>query len=151
MFNTNGGYVGAKRSVRSQEAINSYEVPISTINKSLIKDFINEYEKDFSEDDLIYLKKLSVAKWKYVTKEKVSASSWHHVGSYFNETNHYNLKIVAEKIIEIKEILDDEYESYQESQKKEKTCVKYGVIKVQVWVVQEKNLNLKVIKKLLVS
>ena len=34
MFNINSGYVGASRSVRSQEAINSYEVPISMINKS---------------------------------------------------------------------------------------------------------------------
>jgi|BioPla2DNA2_1021312.scaffolds.fasta_scaffold137095_2 hypothetical protein len=36
MYNINSGYVGASRNVRSQEAINSFEVPILMINKSLI-------------------------------------------------------------------------------------------------------------------
>lgn len=133
MFNVNSGYVGARRSVRSQKAVDSFEVPISMINKSLIEDFLSEYEDDFSKADLNYLEKVSVTKWKYIAKERVTASSWHHTSSYFNKTKHYNLNAVAEKILEIKETLDEEYIAYKESQKKEGADVKYGVIKVQVW------------------
>lgn len=133
MFNVNSGYVGASRSIRSQEAIDSFEVPVSMINKSLIEDFLNESKEDFSKVDLNYLEKVSVSKWKYIAKERVSASSWHHTSSYFNETNHYDLNTIAEKILEIKDTLDEEYKAYQESRKKEGTDVKYGVIKVQVW------------------
>lgn len=133
MFNVNSGYVGASRSVRSQEAVESYEVPISMINRKLIEDFLNESEEDFSKVDFNYLEKVSVSKWKYIAKDRVSASSWHHTSSYFNETNHYDLNVIAEKILEIKDTLDEEYKAYQESQKKEGTDIKYGVIKVQVW------------------
>ena len=133
MLNVNSGYVGASRSVRSQEAIESYEVPVSMINRTLIEDFLNESEEYFSKADLNYLEKVSVSKWKYIAKERILASSWHHTGSYFNETNHYDLNAIAEKILDIKGTLDEEYKAYQESQKKEGTDVKYGVIKVQVW------------------
>lgn len=53
MFHVNSGYIGASRSVRSQEAIESYEVPISMISKSLIKNFTSEHEDDFSKDELV--------------------------------------------------------------------------------------------------
>lgn len=128
----NSGYVGASRSVRSQEAITSYEVPISMFNKSLIEGFLNEYKDNFSKADLDFLKKVSMSKWKYVAKERVNASSWHHTSSYFNKTNHYDLNIIADKILEIKDTLDEECKAYQESQKKD-DGIKYGVIKVQVW------------------
>lgn len=133
MYNINSGYVGASRSVRSQEAINSFEVPISMINKSLIDNFIVDAKDDFSKDELEYLKTISTLKWKYVAKEKTHPSSWHHTSKYFNKTNHYSLIDIAEKIIESKNTLDKEYEAYQQDQKKEKENIKYGVIKVQVW------------------
>lgn len=133
MFNLNSGYVGGSRSVRSQEAVDSYEVPITMVTKSLIEDFLNDYEEDFSKDDLDYLEKVSVQKWKYVAKMRVSASSWHHTSSYFNRTNHYDLLAIAEKLLETKDTLDADFKAYQESQKKTDSNVKYGVMKVQVW------------------
>ena len=133
MFNVNSGYVGAKRSVRSQEAIESFEVPISLINKALIEDFLNKSKEEFSEEDLDYLRKSKVSKWKYIAQERITASSWHHTSSYFNRTYHYDLNAIAEEMLEIKDTLDDKYKEYQRSQKKEVADTKYGVIKVQVW------------------
>lgn len=128
----NSGYVGASRSIRSQEAVTSYEVPISMINKSLVEDFLNEYKDNFSKVELDFLKKVSISKWKYVAQERINASSWHHTSSYFNKTNHYALTVVAEKLLEIKDTLNKDYGVYLESQKKD-DGFKYGVIKVQVW------------------
>jgi len=133
MFDINRGYVGVSRSVRSQESIESYEVPISMINKYLIKAFLNEFEEEYSKEELSFLKKTTVSKWKYVAKERVRASSWHHTSSYFNETNHYDLSSIADKLIEIKDSLDKEYKEYQLSQKQTSINYKYGVIQVQVW------------------
>lgn len=133
MFNLNSGYVGAKRSVRSQKAVDSYEVPIAMITRDLIDDFLIDEEDIFTEAEYAYLKKLSVAKWKYIAKERVSAASWHHTSSYFNKTDHYDLSAVAEKILDIKDTLDADYKEYRDSKKKEVSSVKYGVIKVQVW------------------
>lgn len=134
MFNS--GYIGASRSVRSQEAIESYEVPISMINKLLVTEFLKEiiklYPETFTMEDVEYLKKVSVAKWKYIA-QKTDASSWHHTGKYYTQTDHYSLCSIAEDIIEIKDTLDHDYKQYQESQKKEAKKFKYGVIKVQVW------------------
>ena len=45
MFNKNSGYVGYSRSVRSQNAIEDYEVPLSFINKSLVENFLSEYDE----------------------------------------------------------------------------------------------------------
>jgi hypothetical protein len=132
MFNKNSGYIGASRSVRSQEAIRSYEVPLSMINKALIEDFLDK-QGDFTSEDMKFLSKTSAAKWKYVASERMSASSWHHTSSYFNKTYHYSLYSVAEKILEIKDTLDADYKKYHDSKKKEVSDVKYGVIKVQVW------------------
>lgn len=133
MFNINSGYIGAKRSVRSQQAINSFEVPISMINKTLIKCFLDKYEDNFSKDDLTFLRKVSVEKWKFVAKRITTASSWHHTSSYFNKTRHYDLNSIAGILINIKDELDEKYKLYQWSQKEENYDIKYGVIKVQVW------------------
>ncbi|MFA5448849.1 MAG: hypothetical protein WC292_00185 [Clostridia bacterium] len=132
MFNMNSGYVGASRSVRSQEAVDSYEVPMSMIKKALIEDFLDEQD-DFTSEDINFLSKVSVAKWKYVASERMSVSSWHHTSSYFNETYHYSLCSISDKLLEIKDTLDTDYKEYRDSKKKEVSDVKYGVIKVQVW------------------
>ena len=133
MFNTNRGYVGAKRSVRSQEAINNYEVPISMINKALIEEFLHKYKEEFLEEGIKTLKNTSISKWKYVASEKVPASSWHHTSSYFNETNHYELLDVANKILDMGKELDVCYKSYLAEKNKVNTDYSYGFIKVQVW------------------
>ena len=130
MFNLNSGYVGASRSVRSEEAIASYEVPLSMINRSLIEDYLDENKDDFTKDELDFLSKVALQKWKFIAKTRILASSWHHTSSYFNETKHYRLATIAEKLLELKDTLDEEF---QEHQKKEETPVKFGVIKVQIW------------------
>lgn len=132
MFNANSGYIGASRSVRSQEALDSYEVPISMINNSLIEEFLEE-EYGFKKDDLSFLSELSAAKWKYIASERIFASSWHHTGSYFNETNHYSLLEIAEKLLEIKDTLEEDYKEYRQSKTKDIADYRFGVIKVQVW------------------
>lgn len=128
----NSGYDGYSRSIRSTEAIESFEVPLSMINKELINTFLDEYESDFTEDNFIFLKKLSVSKWKYIAKCKAYPSSWHHTSSYFNKTNHYSLYLVAEKILEYKDSIDEEY-SYYIKGDNNKTTFEYGVINVEVW------------------
>lgn len=130
MFNS--GYIGASRSVRSQEAIESFEVPISMFSKSLILEFIEENKESFSVEELEYLGKVSVEKWKYIATE-LEPSSWHHTGSYYKKTNHYNLYSIAEYIIEIKDTIDEKYNKYKESKQQKYTNYKFGVIKVQVW------------------
>ena len=112
MFNSNKGYVGKSRSVRSQEAIADYEVPMSMISKRLIESFLNENNENFSEEDFRYLEKTSVAKWKFVAKQKVCAASWHHTSKFFNATDHYALGDIATFILDNKQILDIEYKEF---------------------------------------
>jgi len=124
----NSGYVGYKRSVRSDAAIREFEVPISLITKSLIQNYIEEIE-DFTELEKKTLDKFTVAQWKYGAKI-VGAASWHHTSTYFNKTEHYCLSEIA------KRILDDPHdfeESYIESKKKSSPQYKYAIISVQVW------------------
>lgn len=129
----NSGYDGYSRSIRSAEAIESFEVPLSMINKELINIFLDEYESDFKHDDLDFLKKLSISKWKYIAK-KTYPSSWHHTSSYFNKTDHYSLYLIAEKILENKHSIDEEYAYYKNVNLKDnKITYKYGVINVEVW------------------
>lgn len=111
MFDLNSGYVGASRSFRSQEAVASYEIPISMINKKIIEDFFTDNESEFSEEELQFLKKLSIAKWKYIMKTS-AASSWHHTSSFFNKTNHYNLIEISKTILESKETINDDYKEF---------------------------------------
>lgn len=54
----NSGYIGYSRSVRSQKAIEDYELPLSLINKSIIESFLNEYEEEFPKNELSFLQKL---------------------------------------------------------------------------------------------
>lgn len=135
MFNNNG-YVGNSRSVRSYEAILNYEVPMSKINRYLIKEFLDDNSGLFTVDELEFLKNVSIEKWKYVSK-KVGATSWHHVGAFFNKVNHYDLLEVAQQIIINRDTLNDEYKNYKNklniSKCNEIKDFSYAVIKVQVW------------------
>src|SRR5690625_2121618 len=125
----NSGYVGYSRSVRSQRAIEDFEMPLSLIKKAVIMDFLEEYEEDFSESDLKLLNKLSVAKCTYVAKDHTARASWHHTSIYFNETDHYDLLDVANKALEIKNEID---QLYAASIKRD-VDVQFGVMEVQIW------------------
>lgn len=130
----NSGYVGYSRSKRSQSAIENYEVPYSLINGKMISSFLQENEDEFSDNDLKYLQSQTITMWKYVAKEIEGSSSWHHTSSYFNETDHFDLLLVAERMIDIGEKeLKNRYKAYKERNEKSKLDYKYGFISVQVW------------------
>ena len=57
MFNYDGGYIGRSRSVRSQQAIDSFEVPISLINRTLVEKFLDQYKDLYQFAELEILKK----------------------------------------------------------------------------------------------
>lgn len=132
-INYNSGYIGASRSVRSQEAIKSYEVPLSWICTLRIESFLAEIEPDVDEEDLSFLKKQSENVWKYLAKEKVGATSWHHTGKYYAKTDHYDMRYIAREILESRDSLEADYKKYIKDKKKASLSINYGVIKVQVW------------------
>lgn len=131
MYNINNGYVGSSRSVRSMEAIENFEIPLSMFNRDIIDEFIDENE-EFEN-----LKNLTVALWKYAAQAN-GRSSWHHTGKYFQETNHYDLYSTAEYIeYEGIESLKERYNRYLKNQKDEKNeilkNISLGVVEAQVW------------------
>lgn len=134
----NNGYNGFSRSVRSYRAIKNYEVPLSMITKDLIQNYLNENNDFLKKDEIDVIKKISISKVKFVAKNIVRESSWHHTGQYFNKTNHYSLDIIIEKILEYGfEKINEEYNNYILAIKSEKENKKknynLGYIKVQVW------------------
>lgn len=78
------GYIGNKMSVRAYEAYESGEKPLSKWTKTAIINTVLDYRDDFGYDEL---KKYS----KDALKVFLTYSSWHHTGSYFNETAFYSL------------------------------------------------------------
>lgn len=136
MYNCNSGYVGYSRSVRSKAAIDCDEMPISLITPSIVEEFIEEqYSND--KDEFEFLKKTKCCHWKYVAKECTGASSWHHTGKYFMETNHYSLYDIAEYILENKESVFKDYADYKKSKQDEREKIKntyvYATAKKNVW------------------
>lgn len=109
------GYVGSSRSVRSQSSVDNFEVPVSMICKSLVKDFIsyNCYDADTSS----LLLSVPVSLWKFVAERKVTASSWHHTGVFFRETLHYELSDIADYILNNFDSISSEYKEYRREQK----------------------------------
>ncbi|WP_271006938.1 hypothetical protein [Listeria seeligeri] len=122
------GYVGMKRSVNSQFAIEDYEVPLTHFNKELIQDFIDQNEEYEA------LRTRTVKFWKYVA-ERIGSTSWHHTGSYYNETDHYSLSSVAEELLQNESKWNNKYKAYVEQEKEAQRTenVFLSVIKVQVW------------------
>lgn len=108
MFNK--GYVGYSRSARSQSAIDNYELPLSLIKKSVILDFIDDYN-EYKE-----LKHIPVAMWKYVAKS-IGRSSWHHTSNRYNKTDHYSLDLIADE-------LKDDYNKWETQYLKSKQIEK---------------------------
>lgn len=122
------GYVGSKRSVNSQYAIDNYELPLSKYTKENWLSFINEYYKD---DNL--LKSFSMDIIKFVAKEEIQASSWHHTSSFYNKTNHYDMNLVAEYIIKNHDSIKEEYKKYLEEKSKKNMNYSLVVFEYQVW------------------
>ncbi|WP_271005722.1 hypothetical protein [Listeria seeligeri] len=122
------GYIGTKRSNNSQFAIENYEVPLNHFNKDIIQTFINENEEYES------LRTATVKFWKYVA-ERIGSTSWHHTGSYFNETNHYSLSTVAEELLENEAKWEEKYKAYLEGEKESNATenIFLSVINVQIW------------------
>lgn len=116
------GYIGYSRSVRSQIAINDFEVPKSLITKTLITNFLEAV--DFEKNEVSVLKTVPVSDWKETTNH-IAASSWHHTSNYYNKTNHYSLEAVAEALLSKKHDLS--------KKEKESFNFVYATIKVQVW------------------
>lgn len=114
MYRYNKGYVGYSRSVRSYEAIQDYEVPISHFTRTLIDEFLsldlNERYREkykiededvscyFSESDIEMLKKAPISLWKKIAKQH-GETSWHHTSKFFNETSHYDLLFVSQNLL----------------------------------------------------
>lgn len=160
-------YIGNKMSVRAYEAYENGEKPISKWLKSDIEKAVLKRRKDFNKKELNRYNKEAL-------KAFLICSSWHHTGSYFNETNFYSLD---ENFVELpkKEILDelnnrmDDSKKAKEAKKKEKLqkclikfiewkgtrkhpkavyCEAYGILKGK-WIYTEeckKSLNGKYIQ-----
>lgn len=132
----NSGYVGFSRSVRSERAISDFEVPLSMIKKDLLHEFLRCNDgMGLEEEDISLLEKISVSRWRVIAKV-VGASSWHHTGKLFKETDHYSLDLVAEKMLELGvERINTIYSEYlqEKKEKEQQKKFRYGVIKVQVW------------------
>ncbi|EAD4839246.1 hypothetical protein WO46_15230 [Listeria monocytogenes] len=122
------GYIGTKRSERSQDAIENYEVPLSHFNKDLIQAFVDENE----EYDTLRTK--TVKLWKFVAT-RAGATSWHHTGTYFNETDHYSLEKVADELLNNGNDWEKEYKTFVKQEKETATSepVFLSVLKVQIW------------------
>jgi hypothetical protein len=126
MMNHNSGYVGHARSVRSYEAIKNDELPLSQINKDAIETYL-----DYSDIDRVdVLRKQPVSLWKFVAKE-VGASSWHHTGTFFNQTDHYDLDEVAHELLKNLTFYKEKYAVHKRAKKL--TDLKYCVLDARIW------------------
>lgn len=112
------GYIGNKMSERAYEAYESGEMPLSKWSKVAIINTILNYRDDFKYDEL---KKYS----KDVLKVFLTYSSWHHTGTYFNETNFYSLDLdfIELSKIEIIQVLEKKKKDL-EKEKEEKKILK---------------------------
>lgn len=93
------GYVGCKMSERAQEAYDSGERPISKWNKW---DILCELENDLDDDTFAKLTKYSAQALKNVCLEW---TSWHHTGSYANETDFY--KVIDGRDVDLDQVFSD--------------------------------------------
>lgn len=112
------GYIENKMSVRAYEAYESGEKPLSKWSKNDIIECVLNVRNDFQEKELkIYSKE--------VLKAFLICSSWHHTGSYFNETNFYSLDLdfIELSKIEIIQVLEKKKKDL-EKEKEEKKILK---------------------------
>ena len=112
------GYIGNKMSERAYEAYESGEKPLSKWTKKDIIECVLNVRNDFNENELNRYSK-------EVLKVFLVCSSWHHTGSYFNETNFYSLDpdFIELSKIEIIQVLEKKKKDL-EKEKKEKKILK---------------------------
>lgn len=109
------GYVGCKMSERAKEAYDNGERPMSKWNKW---DILNELEYDLDDDTIAKLSKYSTQTLKNVCLEW---TSWHHTGSYANETDFY--AVMDGKNADLNQVfsdLDEEEKVLKEFKKRQK-------------------------------
>lgn len=109
------GYVGCKMSERAKEAYDNGERPMSKWNKW---DILNELEYDLDDDTIAKLSKYSTQTLKNVCLEW---TSWHHTGSYANETDFY--AVMDGKNADLNQVfsdLDEEEKVLKEFRKRQK-------------------------------
>lgn len=129
----NSGYVGSKRSVRSERAISNYEVPMSQINKDMISEFIENADQNIFSDVASLPSQVSIWRW---GAEKVGATSWHHTGKYLNRTNHYSLYAVAAYFQDNKDTYMNHYQIDKMANKIEKSrdnAGLYAYVEKTIW------------------
>ena len=82
------GYVGWSRSVRSEKAIENFEVPKKMINRDLLSLAIATAKDryDLTDQDVTNLEKIPVYVW-----SMMKPSRWHHTVKYFKKTDNYYL------------------------------------------------------------
>lgn len=109
------GYVGCKMSERAQEAYDNGERPMSKWNKW---DILSELEYDLDDDTIAKLSKYSTQALKNVCLEW---TSWHHTGSYANETDFYAVMDGKNAdLIQVFSDLDEEEKVLKEFRKRQK-------------------------------
>lgn len=109
------GYVGCKMSERAKEAYDNGERPMSKWNKW---DILNDLEYDLDDDTIAKLSKYSTQTLKNVCLEW---TSWHHTGSYANETDFY--AVMDGKNADLNQVfsdLDEEEKVLKEFRKRQK-------------------------------
>lgn len=108
------GYVGCKMSERAQKAYDSGERPMSKWSKW---DILSELEYDLDDDTIAKLSKYSAQALKNVCLEW---TSWHHTGSYANETDFYEVMDGRDAdLVQMFKDLDAE-EKYLKEERKQK-------------------------------
>lgn len=109
------GYIGNKMSVRAYEAYESGEKPLYKWSKNDIIECVLNARNDFNEKELNSYNK-------EVLKVFLLCSSWHHTGSYFNETNFYSLdhdfiELSKDEIIQVLEKKKKDLEKEKEEKR----------------------------------
>ena len=112
----NNGYVGNRMSVRAANCYDENIKPMSQWTKQEIIEILETYDfsdKDFSLNDI---KKVPAPALKHLF---LSYDSWHHTGSYFNETSFYRFD---DEILDVltKEEINATVQRIKEESKKEK-------------------------------
>jgi hypothetical protein len=134
------GYIGAQRSTNSKIAIEHYEVPLSMITKNMIREYLDSDEcqdHGFTPEQIETLRSMPVSTWKYAAK-KFGCTSWHHTGSYYQRTNHYDLACVAEHMLDDAETIQtcmerDRRLRKEETAGKKTQKTRYGWCKYEIW------------------
>lgn len=111
-------YIGKRMSERAVIAYENGEKPLSKWTKTAIINTVLDYRDDFEYDEL---KKYS----KDALKVFLAYSSWHHTGTYFNETEFYSLdedfiELSKKEIVEVLNNRMSESKKAKESKKEEK-------------------------------